>query len=139
MAFDRAAYMHEYRKEYRAANREKLAAAEAAYRAANREKRAAVKAAYAKTDAGKHSGKAAALRFRLAHPEVIQLRNKAYVAKNQSRERERWREWYCAHPDSDGYIAALLNMPLKEVPPEVLAAKRMHVQIARVIKQKETQ
>ena len=69
MAFDRAAYMVEYRKKYYADNKEKISEYNRAYREANGATIAAKKAAYDKTEQAKALTRARVAKYKEAHPE----------------------------------------------------------------------
>jgi len=138
-----------YRKAYYQANKEKVAVCRKAYYAANKEKIAARSRRSPKRVASRAATAAKA-------PEVAlrkMTRVREYYAKNKERIalvqrtlrateahkkksaaalRRRQTEQRCTLDDA--YIRALFRMSKKEVPPELVAAKKLQLQIYRKLK-----
>jgi len=156
--------LEERRAAYRAANREKLRAWRRAYyqthkekelasckeyRAANKEKIAAQRWLYPKRVAARAATAAkvveTALRrktrqreYRAKNKEHIDLVQRAYkateVVKKKSAARTRRRQTEERRTLDNAYIRALFRMSKKEVPPELVAAKKLQLQIYRKLK-----
>ena len=135
-----------YRAAYYAANREKVRATAAAWQAANREKVRAMAAAWRVANPEKF--RAAVDKWHAAHPE----KHKASVAKWHAAHPEKHKaavaKWHASHPGkvkaarvayvgrlSAGYIADLLGVRAKDVPTELMEAKRVEIKLKRLIKE----
>ena len=121
------------RAAWAAANPDKVKAKNAAWRAANAEKERSRKAAW-----------------RAANPEREKDRNAAYRAANPQKERDRAVVWSAANRDKrcayaakavanlrDDYVARVIGLPVREVPPELINLKREQIRLHRLARELE--
>ena len=120
-----------YDAKYHAENVEKVRARKAKYYAENSEKVRARKA-----------------KWRAENPEKVRARHAKYHAENVEKERAIKAKWRAENPEkeraikakcraslTDGYIADLLDLPAKKVPPQLIELKREQILLQRLAKE----
>lgn len=104
-----------YQKAWREVNREKVNARCKAYRETNLEKLRAKNKVY-----------------REANAEKVRAKSKLYHEVNREKENARCKAW--SDNLKDLYVAKVLCLPVTQVPPELLQAKREQLTLRRAIK-----
>lgn len=88
---------------------------------------------YAQTDRARAMARDAHKRWRLANQREL----RAYYEANRERFFKKWREHAYRQVENlgDSYVAARLGFTLECAPPELIAAKREHLRVLRLLKE----